>query len=170
MTTALLSTETCATTAQKGMATTWTLAGSTTAYSGTLATDGYTLEASLSMIAFVDANTDGAVECTTAKCMIGTCVETYDSAGTVVASTVTDDGNIAICHWFLVALSSVAGTIGNTGTADEYSIANYMTATQWGTNGNALVGNGLETRGTRLGTTFDFTRTPTSQPTGAYTT
>ena len=106
MTTALLSTETCATTAQKGMATTWTLAGSATAYAGTLATDGYTLTASLSMIAFTSINTDGTENCGTNNCAIGTCVETYDSAGTVVASTVIDDGNLALCHWFLIAASS----------------------------------------------------------------
>jgi hypothetical protein len=171
MTTALLSTETCATTTKLGMVTSWTLAGSTTAYAGTLATDGYTLEASLTMVVFSDNVVDNTVNTTTGavKGVIGTCVETYDSAGTVVAATVVDDGNLALCHWFIVDASATVGLIGNTGTANEYSIANYMTATQWGTAGNAIIGNGLLTRGTRIGTTLNFERTPSTQPTGSYT-
>merc|ERR1711957_23231 len=37
---------------------------------------------------------------------IGTCVQTMDSAGVVVAATVVDDGNLALCHWFLLLATS----------------------------------------------------------------
>jgi hypothetical protein len=44
-----------------------------------------------------------------------------------------------------------------------------MTAAQWGTAGNALVGNGLATRGSVIGTTQGFTRTPATKPNTIYT-
>ena len=102
--------------------------------------------------------------------MLGTCVETYDNAGVVVASTVTDDGNIALCHWFLLLQSATVNTVATvSGNTNGYSIANYMTATQWGTAGNAMVGNGLLTRGTSIGTTHGFALTPATKPTTTYT-
>jgi hypothetical protein len=171
MTNTLLSTEACATTAQLGMATTWTLAGSATAYAGTLTTtDGYTLTASMTMIAFTATTTGGAATCISNACIFGTCVETYDSAGVVVAATVTDDGNLAVCHWFLIAANATAGTVGIvSGTTNDYSVAYALTATQWGTAGNGLVGNGLATLGTVVGTTMGFTRTPATKPDSVYT-
>jgi hypothetical protein len=154
-----------------GMATTWTLAGSAVAYSGNLTTtDGYYIEAAMTMVTFTSTNTGGAATCTNNACVIGTCVETYDSAGVVVASTVTDDGNLALCHWFLIALNSIPGTSTVvSGTTNDYSVAYYLTAVQWGTAGNALVGNGLATRGTVIGTTQEFTRTPSTKPTDVFT-
>ena len=171
MTNALLSTETCAVTAQKGLVTSWTLAGSATAYAGTLTTtDGYSLTASLTMKLPSSTATGGLKTCEEAACVIGTCVETYDSAGVVVASTVTDDGNLAVCHWFLIKADATAGTVDLvSGTTADYSVAYHMTATQWGTAGNALVGSGLATRGTVIGTTYGFTRTPATAPTPTYT-
>jgi hypothetical protein len=169
----LLTSESCAVGVQTGMVTSWTIAGAATAYAGTLTTtDGYTLEASLTMKAFTSSNTAGTLNCDTNACTIGTCVETYDSAGVVVAATVTDDGNLALCHWFLVAANAAAvyGTAGAvTSGGNDYSVAYYLTATQWGTAGNALVGNGLTTRGTAIGTTHGFTRDPTTKPSTVYT-
>lgn len=171
MTNALLSTETCAVTAGAGAVTSWTLAGSTTAYAGTLTTtDGYSISASFTVKALLN-NTTGVSgkDCDANACVFGTCVETYDSLGVVVASTITDDGNLALCHWFLLAAGS-AGTVGVvSGTTNTYGIANYMTATQWGTAGNAMVGNGLLTLGTSIGTTHGFALTPSTKPTTVYT-
>ena len=51
MTNHLLSTETCATTAGKGMATSWTIGGSPTTYMGALSTtDGYHITASFAFL------------------------------------------------------------------------------------------------------------------------
>ena len=172
MTNALLSTETCAVTEQSGVVTSWTLAGSTTAYAGTLTTtDGYNITATFTW-KVLNSTATGVTSktCATVACVLGTCVETYTSAGVVVASTVTDDGNIALCHWFLIAANSTAGTVAVvSGTTNTYGIANYMTATQWGTAGNAMVGNGLLTRGTSIGTTHGFALTPATKPTTVYT-
>ena len=172
MTNALLSTETCAVTEQLGVVTSWTLAGSTTAYAGTLTTtDGYNITATFTW-KVLNSTATGVTSktCATVACVLGTCVETYTSAGVVVASTVTDDGNIALCHWFLIAANATAGTVAVvSGTTNTYGIANYMTATQWGTAGNAMVGNGLLTRGTSIGTTHGFALTPATKPTTTYT-
>lgn len=171
MANALLSTESCATTVGQGLVTSWTLAGATTAYSGTLTTtDGYSISAAFTWATLVSNVTGSGTDCTANACVIGTCVETYDSLGVVVASTVTDDGNIALCHWFLTSASSVVGTVGLvSGTTNTYGIANYLTATQWGTGGNAVVGNGLLTRGTSIGTTHGFALTPSTKPLTIYT-
>jgi hypothetical protein len=172
MANALLSTETCATTAGAGLVTSWTLAGSTTAYAGTLTTtDGYNITATFTWVTLANGTTGVASkDCDTVHCVIGTCVETYDSAGVVVASSVTDDGNIALCHWFLIDANATAGTVDVvSGTTNTYGIANYMTATQWGTAGNAMVGNGLLTRGTSIGTTYGFALTPSTKPATVYT-
>lgn len=171
MANALLSTDACAAGVGSGLVTSWTLAGATTAYSGTLTTtDGYNIVASFTWATLTTNVTGSGVDCTLNACVIGTCVETYDSLGVVVASTVTDDGNIALCHWFLVAGNATVGTVAVvSGTTNTYGIANYMTATQWGTGGNAVVGNGLLTRGTSIGTTHGFALTPSTKPVSIYT-
>ena len=168
----LLTTDACAVASSQGMVTSWTLGGSTTAYAGTLTTtDGYSITASLTWKLLTTTQTtgeDGSYSCGTKKCAIGTCVETFDSAGVVVAATVTDDGNHAICHWFLIASGATKNVPGTGTTTDAYSIANYLTAAQFGTGGAALIPSSLLTTGTTIGTAHGFTRTPATKPT-AYT-
>ena len=77
MTNALLSTDTCATTEALGLVTSWTLAGSATAYAGTLTTtDGYSITASLTWRLLTSQLTGeaSAISCQTSDCVIGTCV------------------------------------------------------------------------------------------------
>jgi len=165
----LLTTDACATTAGSGMVTSWTLGGSTTAYAGTLTTtDGYSITASLTWKLLSGAQTtgeDSSYTCASSACAIGTCVQTFDSAGVVVAATVTDDGNNALCHWFLLAAGAV-NTVGNvSGSTNAYSIANYLTATQFGTAGASLLPSTLLTTGTTIGTAHGFVRTPATKTT-----
>merc|ERR1740117_521259 len=165
MTNALLTTDACAaSTASQGLVTSWTLAGSTTAYAGTLTTtDGYSITASMTWKVLTTDTTE-TTKCTGVICVIGTCVQTMDSAGVVVAATVTDDGNLALCHWFLLATTSIV-TPGNvSGATNDYSIANYLTAAQWGTAGAAIVGTSLLTTGTRIGSTYGLVLSPATKP------
>lgn len=91
------STATCVGTAGNGVQTTWALAGSTSAYTGTLTTtDGYQLTATLvwqdpgSVATTANGGSGEAPTAGTTKMSMGTCVETLDSAGAVLATTVTD--------------------------------------------------------------------------------
>merc|ERR1740117_2165342 len=166
MTNALLTTDACAaSTASQGLVTSWTLAGSTTAYAGTLTTtDGYSITASMTWKVLTTDTTE-TTKCAAVICVIGTCVQTMDSAGVVVAATVTDDGNLALCHWFLLATTSIV-TPGNvSGATNDYAIANYLTAAQWGTAGAAIVGTSLLTTGTSIGSTYGIVLSPATKPT-----
>merc|ERR1740117_1434993 len=88
MTNALLTTDACAaSTASQGLVTSWTLAGSTTAYADTLTTtDGYSITASMTWKVLTTDTTE-TTKCAAVICVIGTCVQTMDSAGVVVAAT-----------------------------------------------------------------------------------
>jgi len=176
MANSLLSTETCAVTSGKGMKTTWTLAGTTNAYDGSLTTtDGYSITAS--MIWILLTTTDTTVtgkNCTDNTCAIGTCVETYDRSGSVIEATVNDEGNMAICHWMYILKSATVNSVGvATSSTSAYSETRYLVATEWGTAGNALVGSSLMNTGTLIGATYGFARTPSTKPTlytaGTYT-
>lgn len=173
MTNALLSTDACATTQALGLVTSWTLAGSTTAYAGTLTTtDGYTITASLTWkilsTQLTGETIGGTITCNTTACVIGTCVETMDSAGVLVAATVVDDGNHALCHWFLMAAGAVNLVSNVSGQTNAYSIANYLTSAQWGVGGNAVTGATLLTTGVSIGTTHGFALTPATKPASTY--
>lgn len=148
----------------------WKLAGSTTAYAGTLTTtDGYNLLATFTWKAITSLTTgNSGKSCSTVQCVIGTCVETYTAAGTVQVSTVTTDGNHALCHWFILKLNTVNTPDVVTGTTNTYAVANYMTNTQFGTAGASIVGNGILTRGTSIGTTHGFTLNPATKPSSTY--
>jgi hypothetical protein len=131
------------------MVTTWTLAGSTTAYAGTLSTDGYLLTATAT---WVDPGTtlasgETSPAANTAIAM-GTCVETLTSAGAVQAATVTDNGNFAICHFVYYGFETSLGVVtldaAQTGTYD-WGATMYLTATQWGTAGSGLIGTSMNT-------------------------
>jgi hypothetical protein len=144
----LSSTDSCASTAGSGMVTTWALAGSTTAYAGSLSTDGYQLTATATWVA--PGNTSPAISGETitanANMVLGTCVETLDSAGAAVAATVTDNGNFAICHfvYYTFSASPVPLVAAQTGTND-WGATMYLTTTQWGTAGTGLIGTSMNT-------------------------
>merc|ERR1740139_1634596 len=72
-----------------------TSTGNTKTYAGTLTTtDGYSITASMTWKVLTTDTTE-TTKCAAVICVIGTCVQTMDSAGVVVAATVTDDGNLA---------------------------------------------------------------------------
>lgn len=123
MTSTLLSTDdTCVGTAGLGMATTWTLAGSTSYYTGAyVGTDGYTVVATMTWQALTAVSVDGsgvATSITANPAVIGTCVETLTDEGTALASGTNTEGNFAICHWmYFTGLSESKGTYLNGTTA-----------------------------------------------------
>ena len=79
--------------------------------------------------------------------VIGTCVETLDSAGAALATTVTTEGNFAICHWIFAkyTLDTAVTTLSN--TTNAWGDTKYLTTTQWGTAGNAITGAGATKTG-----------------------
>lgn len=174
MVSTLLATDTCVT-AGLGMATTWTLAGSTSAYAGTLTTtDGYNIIASFTWLATTGFTTSTLSESVDGVATgMGTCVETLDSAGTRVADSVTDDGNNCLCHWFYVngGATSTAGT-ASTGTGD-WGESKFLTHAQWGaTAGAGVIGSTMKSNGTSVGTSYGHALSPTAVTTftaGTYT-
>ena len=171
MVSALITTSdtTCAT-AGKGMVTQWTLTGLTTAYSGTLTTtDGYKIEAAFTWVAITSYTTTSSGESlSNVACAMGTCVETLDSAGVRVASTVTTNGNNALCHWFYVlgGGTSTAGT-ASTGSGN-WGESKFLTHAQWGSSSGAgVVGNTIKSNGTSISTSYDHTLDPASVTTFA---
>merc|ERR1712139_161865 len=130
------------------MVTTWALAGSATAYAGTLATDGYQLTATATWVNPGNTSPTVAAEspAANASMAMGTCVETLTTAGAVQATTVTDNGNFALCHFLYYQFASGAVTIvaAQTGTND-WGASLYLTSTQWGTAGSGLVGTSMNT-------------------------
>ena len=118
--------------AGKGLVTTWTLRGETVAYSGTLSTtDGYNITASfIWQTLATNDNTIAGKDCATYTCAIGTCVETLDSNGDVIGSHVVDEGNMALCHWFHLAVaasSTTYNTVGvNSSSTTAYTEVRYL--------------------------------------------
>jgi len=152
------------------MVTQWTLSGLTTAYSGTLTTtDGYKIEAAFTWVAITSVTTNGASESLNGvECAFGTCVETLDSAGVRVASTVTTEGNNALCHWFYVlgGGTSTAQTASTGGT--NWGETKFLTHAQWGsTAGAGVVGNTIKSNGTSISTSYEHTLDPASVTTFA---
>lgn len=141
----LTTSDNCANTAGKGFVTTWTLTGATTAYSGTLSTDGYKLKAGMTYVNGLLDATSGDTISVGSVIGIGTCVETLDSAGAAVATTVTTVGNFAICHFLFYAATSSgnSGTVTNAYTGTHWGLTTYMTATQWYSSSGTTAGAGL---------------------------
>lgn len=90
-----------------GMQTWWNLSGLPETYAGALSyTDGYKVTASVlwrdysivtgtsTPTAFVVGNNG----------VLGTCVETLDEDGVILAAGINTEGNYALCHWFYVTL------------------------------------------------------------------
>jgi hypothetical protein len=77
------------------------MVGTENAYAADLTTtDGYSITASFTYQALSSSTTADGKDCTAVTCAIGTCIETLDELGVVIPSTVVDEGNMAICHWF----------------------------------------------------------------------
>ena len=135
----------------QGMVTTWALAGSTTAYSGTYATDGYKLTATLVWKAPTTTSKISETLGSNLKTGMGTCVETLKTDGTVPTSTDTTIGNFALCHFMFYESNTGAGlTIEPawTGTTDKHwGVSKYLTTAQWGTAGSGIIGNTMNTSG-----------------------
>jgi len=146
----LTSTDACAAKAGSGMVTTWALSGSTTAYAGTLSTDGYKLTATATWVnPLAPASTvAGETIASGANTVQGTCVETLTSAGAVQAATITDNGNFALCHFLFYQYGTGDVVIVNaqTGTG-HWGSSNYLTATQWGTAGSGIIGTTVNSSG-----------------------
>jgi hypothetical protein len=138
-------TDTCSTTAGSGFATTWTLSGSTTAYSGSLSTDGYQLKAGMTWKNGANATLTTDSISTGSVVGIGTCVETLDSAGAAVTTTDTTVGNFAVCHFLFYATSASgnSGTISNAYTGTHWGLTTYMTAAQWYSSSGSTAGAGV---------------------------
>ena len=154
MTSILGTGDSCATTAGSGFVTTWTLAGNTAAYTGSLSTDGYKLKAAMTFknggTTIISPNT--AITAS-AVIGIGSCVATLDSAGSVPVATDVTVGNFAICHFVFYAATATtavaSGTITNAYTGTHWGVTKYLTATQWGstTPGSGIIGSTMNTTG-----------------------
>lgn len=143
-----------------GVVTTWVLSGSTTAYAGTLTTtDGYKIVSTIKWVNPGNSVTSGATTGTdesfsnTNPVAMGTCVETLGSDNaTALATTVTTDGNHALCHFVYWLFNTGTVTIYKLASATNYEWGRtlYMTTAQWGTNGAAVVGSGMYSSGGSL--------------------
>ena len=146
------------------MATQWTLSGLTTAYGGTLTTtDGYKIEAAFTWVLTTSYTSGSGETISGVECALGTCVETLDASGVRVASTVTTDGNNALCHWFYVlgGATSTPGVASTGGT--NWGETKYLTHAQWGaTSGAGVVGNTIKSNGTSISTSYEHTLDPAS--------
>ena len=137
--------------AGNGMVSTWTLAGSTTTYSGSYSTDGYNITAALT---WVDPGTDftttygGTNETSTSGAQVGmgTCVATLQTDGaTELAASTTTEGNYALCHFiFFVSGSGTVTLVAAASGTNDWGQSNYLNETQWGTAGNGVKGNGMK--------------------------
>jgi len=102
----------------------------------------------------------------TSKLGGGTCIETLAAGGTTaLAKSVTTEGNYALCHFlFWIAKATDPTLTPITSGSYDYGTSIYMNETQWGTNGGAVKGNGMQ--GTNSGgtlissTTYGHSLTP----------
>lgn len=138
--------------AGNGVVSTWTLAGSTTAYTGTYTlTDGYNITAALT---WVDPGTNftttygGTNEGSTSaqEVGMGTCVETYKADGSAaLAASTTTEGNYALCHFiFYKSGASPVTLVAAASGTNDWGQSNYLNETQWGTAGAGVKGNGMK--------------------------
>merc|ERR1719198_2367237 len=100
--------------AGNGMVSTWTLAGSTTTYSGSYSTDGYNITAALT---WVDPGTD---------------------------FTTTEGNYALCHFIFFVSGSGTVTLVAAASGTNDWGQSNYLNETQWGTAGNGVKGNGMK--------------------------
>ena len=153
-----------------GIATTWTLIGAETTYTGNLTTtDGYKIMASFDWVDVTSYTTNiGGEALGTDKSFMGTCVELLDS-GTTILQTATGYGNQTICHWFYVN-DGVSSGVGwaSTGKAD-WGESRYMTMSQWGVAGSGVIGEVVTKNGTPISQAHGMVLNPIILPTTVFT-
>lgn len=162
MVSVLLNTDTCVKPGF-GLATSWTLSGLTAAYDGTAkaVSDGYKIVASIVWVDLFTITAMGAETITAVACVIGTCVETLDAAGARVASTVTDDGNNALCHWIYFTGAGSTSPALKASSGAGWGDTKWLTFDQWGaTSGAGIIGSKIKSTGTALTSTYEFALSP----------
>ena len=157
MTAQTLTATTCTATAGEGLVTTWLLSGLTTTYTAATGvnadTDGYKIAAAMTWQSWTSKTTDPiatsneAATSGTTSVVIGTCVETLDSASAALATTVTTEGNFAICHWMFAVYGNDTAVTTLSATTNGWGDTKYLTTSQWGTSGNAVTGAGATSTG-----------------------
>merc|ERR1719163_322496 len=139
--------------AGEGLATKWTLSGSTTAYTGPVDTDGYKVKATLTWangLGNSKKSTKETIDDTT-KIGYGTCVATLDANGKVPDKASTTHGNFALCHFFFYTAKTTgteSGTVEKPhGDSTAWGVSKYLTAKEWGetTPGSGIVGKTMNT-------------------------
>lgn len=175
-TTLVASSATCVDAKGNGFASTWVLTGLTTAYAGTLTTtDGYQIVATLTWVstvdndfAAVDATSGGTGETVSVGDNVGggTCVATLGTDNsTELASTVTTDGNFALCHfifWQSVNSGTAPAFVAAASGATNWGQTNFLATGAWGTAGSGITGATMRT-GTGvqyIGDSYGHTLTP----------
>ena len=86
--------------------------------------------------------------------VIGTCVESRDDAGEVLASGLVDSGNYAICHWMYYK------SVMSTSSTNQWGLQNrdwgetrYLEEADWSTDGSTLKGTMIQRLGKKVETT-----------------
>merc|ERR1712187_903698 len=143
--------------------TTWPLL----AYTGTWTTtttstvsDGYKITASLtwqdvSAVTATPIALSNEAASSGDDVVIGTCVETIDkSTGAALASTVTTQGNFAMCHWMYFDYGTNTAVTTLSGTTDAWGDSKFLATAAWGTNGGAVTGAGAAKGGNSQGTSL----------------
>jgi len=77
-----------------------------------------------------------------------------DANSVALASTVADKGNFAVCHFMYSVFNGSTDAPyyynGGSTAASEWGETRYLTATDWGTGGAGILGNNMQTIGTRI--------------------
>ena len=112
--------------------------------------------------------------------VMGTCVETIDkTTSAALASTVTTQGNFAMCHWMYFDYAANTAVLSNSATTNAWGDSKYLATAAWGTNGAATTGAGATNGGNSQGTSLTLAAnglafspaaaSPTTFAAGAYT-
>ena len=75
----------------------------------------------------------------------GTCVETRDANGDVIADDVATNGNHVLCHWFYIRGGSTLTAY--TSRDGGWGETRFLTAAEWGHNGDAIIGGYIKWAG-----------------------
>jgi len=153
----------------QGMLSQWTLTGSPTTYTGVVPnTDGYQITFTMQWRDMTNENetSTGATATNPAfgvgdTAVVGTCVETLDSNGAVLAAGTDTEGNFAVCHWFYLVVGGNVTSIKRFGTAGtDYSEVRYYNEVEWGTIGSGINGANTPTKGQAIGVNQGYSRFP----------
>jgi len=87
--------------------------------------------------------------------VIGTCVETIDkTTGAALLTTVTTQGNFAMCHWMYFDYGANTAVTTLSGTTNGWGDSKFLATAAWGTNGGATTGAGAASGGNSQGTSL----------------